>query len=221
MNYTVKVSDGLKWVMRPGTDDWIGPGHEAYLNDVMYIPEGGVFIDVGAHVGHFSLRLSKTASKVYAIEPGPKQIEGLKENLRLNDIKNVQVIEAAASDYCGYVTIEHPKGDYGTNGMFGQSVVKEAEKGIPCWNLDTLFKGEERIDLIKIDVQGYEGAVLRGMIEIMAIYKPRLVIELHDKEFGDPQIWDDVEIALKQYKYKWRKINEAGTNWWIEATPDF
>lgn len=219
----VTESEGFKWIIRPGTDDMLGPGHERFLNDVMKIPENGVFIDIGAHVGHFSIRLSKTASQVIAIEPGDVQVRGLIKNINLNNIQNIKIVQAAASDHDGKVNLFIPRA-----GNYGQMRIQDSNEGLTsCYKLDTLILGPshvnlpnsplERIDLIKVDVQGAEAKVLAGMHEVVSKYKPRLVIELHDKEFNDPSIWEGVQGELAKLNYTWTFINEAGTNWWIEA----
>lgn len=210
-------SEGFKWVIRPGTDDHLGPGHENWLNSVMWIPSGGVFIDVGAHVGHFTVRLSKTASHVYAFEPGPIQLRGLRKNLQLNGITNVTVFPEGVSNEVGVCSVSTPGG-------YGQMQISKDPQGtIKTVTLDSLLAYDsfaDRVDLVKIDVQGHEAKVLEGMHKFVAHYKPRLVIELHDKEFNDPFIWEDVQLELDEMGYKWTKIGEFGTNWWIEATPN-
>lgn len=212
-------SEGFKWILRPGTDDHLGPGHENWLNAVMWIPSGGVFFDVGAHVGHFTVRLSKNAVRVVAFEPGDVQLRGLRKNLELNAITNVVIVPAGVSDYNGLCTVSSPGG----NGQM--QITPDINGTIETVTLDSFMPiskdpSTDRVDLVKIDVQGHEAKVLAGMHKFVARYKPRLVVELHDKEFKDPSIWQGVQDELAKMNYKWTKIGEFGTNWWIEATPN-
>lgn len=220
-------SDGFKWSIRPGTDDGLGPGHEQWLNEVMWIPSGGVFIDIGAHVGHFSVRLSKDASRVISFEPGIVQYRGLQKNLELNNITNVEAFFAAVSDKERVITMSLPPKAHNNGQMQIKDITETGENDTMAYPLDDYLKpGKfqikplDQIDLIKIDVQGHEGKVLAGMHAIVAKYKPRIVVELHDKEFHDPTIWEDVQSELAKMNYTWRKVNEYGTNWWIEAVPN-
>lgn len=217
-------SDGYKWVVRPGTDDHLGPGHENWLNSVMWIPSGGVFVDVGAHVGHFTVRLANNASRVIAFEPGLVQYRGLRKNLDLNKITNVESFYCALSNRSYAIKTKSPGGN-------GQMQIEETEnvEGAEtiAYPLDFILgpgkfqiKPLERLDLIKIDVQGHEANVLAGMHKTVEKFKPRLVIELHDKEFHDPSIWEGVQAELTKMNYKWTKIGEFGTNWWIQAVPN-
>lgn len=214
----VVESEGFRWLVRPGTDDHLGPGHENWLTSVMWVPTGGVFVDVGAHVGHFAVRLSKTAKAVYAFEPGDVQFKGLAKNLMLNNIDNVHMVKAGITNKNGFISVKVPQG-----GGNGQMQIEPNEGGtILGYSLDYYFitqQQPDRIDLIKIDVQGHEAKVLEGMHKVAAHYKPRLVVELHDKEFHDPSIWEGVQKELAAMNYTWTKIGEYGTNWWIEARP--
>lgn len=210
---------GLVWNVRPGTDDYLGPNHEPALDGHIDIPSGGVFFDVGAHVGHFTVRLAQKASYVVAFEPGPKQIEGLKRNLDLNQIRNVMVAEFALWDNdTDTIEMTHPAGEYGHNGHFGQSVTKLVSSGIPCHTLDVVAETNnfDRIDFIKIDVQGAEGKVLRGAKKTIAKFRPKMMVELHHREFNDDSIRQDVEATLTELGYKWTNIHSNVTNdYWI------
>ena len=105
----VTEADGLKWITRgPHTDDWITVGHEEALAGTLHamLPDGGTFLDVGAHAGRWSLRLAARAGKVIAVEPNPPTIALLRAHIDLNQVGNVEVLEVAAWDTATRVRLD-------------------------------------------------------------------------------------------------------------------
>src|SRR5262249_977768 len=93
--------DGLRWVMgdfRNRCGDLLALNHEAGLEPVIrgLLPVGGVFVDVGAHVGHWTVRLADQASQVIAVEADPATARRLAENVGLNMRSNVTIHQFAA-----------------------------------------------------------------------------------------------------------------------------
>jgi FkbM family methyltransferase len=181
-------ADGLRWLARgPHTDDWISVAHEDALAPVLdsLMPEGGVLLDVGAHVGRWSLRLAGKASKVYAVEANPDTAACLRYHIAINEVTNVTVIEAAAWDCHDRLVMDDPndKVTGGSTRMLepgdaGGDVLRPVE----AWPLDTLLLDEEapeRVDLIKLDVEGADLQALEGMAQILGRYRPVLFIEDH------------------------------------------
>lgn len=215
MTETIHFFENLLFAIRQGTDDHLALGHEGYLDSIMWVPSGGVFVDVGAHVGHFSIRLARQASKVYAFEPGQSQLEGLRRNIELNKLTNVEVMPYAVGATMGRVTTFVPKG-----GNNGQTRIESSPMGqIPLMPLDLALASIERLDLIKIDVQGAEVGVLMGAKEIIQKFHPRIMLELHDREVGDPSIKTDCERLLTQYGYTWKVLHENITNTYLACYP--
>ena len=93
---------GLKWQVGDEVDhgDRLGPYHEETVEGAVLdlLPEGGVFLDVGAHVGHYALRAAAKAGAVIAVECNPATAARLLGNIELNDISNVTVHQVAAWD---------------------------------------------------------------------------------------------------------------------------
>jgi FkbM family methyltransferase len=175
---TVKC-DGLRWLSRGyHTDDWIAVGHEDALAPVLdsLLPEGGVLLDVGAHVGRWSLRLAAKASKVIAVEPNPDTAAVLRYHIGLNQVTNVTVIEAAAWDEPARLRLEDPNRKV----TGGSTRVLAAEDGtVDALPLDAVLEDEDRIDLVKLDVEGADLHALAGMAGTLARLWPVLFIEDH------------------------------------------
>lgn len=138
------------------------PGTLSVLNKLL-IP-GGRFVDVGANLGLFSVVASRrvgTAGRVWAIEPTPSTIAALKVTLQLNGVdKIVTLLECAAGAEKGEAKL-HIGRTCGHNSILPLDDAKDMVD-VPVVALDTLLSGE-RVDVIKIDVEGWEMNVLKGL----------------------------------------------------------
>ena len=133
------------------------------------LTEGSVFVDVGAHVGLFSVPAIKWVGKsgrVIAFEPHPDNYTLLIDNVESNGVTDGVSIENAAvsniNDSIKLYTSSFNTGDhqlYPTNGRKGVDV--------QCLSLDSYFGNGERVDVIKMDVQGAEGAAFEGMKRVL------------------------------------------------------
>ncbi len=196
-------ADGLRWIQRGGnTDDWIAVNHEDSLAPVLdgLLPTGGVFVDVGAHVGRWSLRLARKASRVVAVEPNPDTAAVLRAHVALNGIENVDVLEMAAWDCETRLGLSDPQ-----NKVTGGSThVTEDGDTVQARPLDAVL-GDITPDLVKLDVEGADLHALRGMQQMLARAKPTLFIEDHSI-YG---YYDrtDLETALREAGYGWRLVH--------------
>lgn len=215
MEVTHRTAAGLRWVVREGSDDRRGPDHEMTLDAIVGVPRGGVFLDVGAHVGHFALRAARDAQLVVAFEPGPYQRAGLEANLAMNGLTNVRVVPKAAWDAPRMLAFEP-----GPDGEYARSVVREAEDGtVEATTLDAEAARLARVDLIKVDVQGAEARVLEGARRTLARHKPRVVVEMHDRELGDPSIRAGVTRVLGELGYAWTEVHSDDRNDHLYGVP--
>jgi FkbM family methyltransferase len=148
------------------------------------LPTGGVFIDVGAHIGYYSLLASRrvgAAGRVVAVEPNPETLQRLRRNLALNDSGNITVEEMACTDR--ETTLQFfPAGieNSGESSLSRQNAKAARAVTVRGRPLDEIVRSLalDRVDLIKIDVEGAEMQVLTGMREILARQRPKIVIEL-------------------------------------------
>jgi FkbM family methyltransferase len=142
----------------------------------------GVFIDVGANIGLFSLAFAHHFDRVLSIEANPKTFSILQTNLALKDIVNVDAICVAASDDERRSHIFAP-----ADGSLGGVTMNPNEHGaeasaieIQCQALDKII--EERgythpIGMIKIDVEGHEHEVMKGAINMLRLHRPLVLFE--------------------------------------------
>jgi FkbM family methyltransferase len=212
MKPQVREADGLLWIDRGGkSGDQLGPdAHEAELWPILdrLLPEGGVFLDVGAHVGHWSLRLAAKASKVVAVEANPVTASTLRRNIALNDITNVEVKEFAAWDESTMLTLEDPYNQVAG----GSTRTVPGENGtVPAKRIDSKLGFLDRVDLIKLDVEGADIHALDGMAGLVERLKPTLFIECHDI-YGYYER-ADLEAALTRLGYRWETAFTYQSTW--------
>jgi FkbM family methyltransferase len=141
--------------------------------------EGGVALDLGAHIGYFTLLLARRAGeggRVYAFEPDPENARLLRLNVALNGYDNVTVEEAAVGGESRSGYLARSSENSGDNQVGGPS---SAENVVPVRvvRLDDYFaEYDGPLDFVKMDVQGYEGLALEGMRTLLARTKPRRVL---------------------------------------------
>jgi FkbM family methyltransferase len=135
---------------------------------------GDVVLDVGAHVGTHTTLMADLVGKdgvVYAFEPQKKIFRELVHNLRLNGITNAVPLRFALGDRQGVVEM-NPS----VAGNEGGTGVGRGGDTVELRTLDSFHF--DRVDLVKIDVEGYEDFVLGGATETMSKHKPLLLLEI-------------------------------------------
>ena len=158
-----------------------------------------VVLDIGAYIGQYTLLAAKYAKegKVIALKPHPESYNCLKENISINNFKNAQAINAAASIRTGH--------SYFRLSSFNNSLIPEIQYDIDSIlvssvSIDDLVKSLnlDRLDLIKIDVEGHEGFVIRGAQETLTLFRPMLIVEL---SWEDEQVFGDTpEMVLDELR---------------------
>jgi len=148
--------------------------HEAALTQYMMksLTPDSLFLDVGAHLGYFSVLAALRAGRVFTIEPQEFLIGRIHRNISANHLDNVTLIHAAAGEAPGFAGI--PK--VGTPG----TRVGTSENLVPVIRLDEYFGGELMPTHVKIDTEGFEYQVLLGARKILET-RPVLFIEVHEK----------------------------------------
>jgi FkbM family methyltransferase len=203
------MSSPFKWVIDEldGTDM---NSHENVLWPVAeeLLPDGGVFIDVGANMGMWSVMLGRRASKVKAIEPNPAAAEVLRENVLLNQLASViEVIELAAWDDAVSLELVNPPGhDDPRAGMM--RVVPSAYGSVRGARLDDVLGDLDRIDLVKMDVEGSDLHSLRGMSGLLTRHRPALIVESHHV-YGYFYLEELLDL-LKNLEYEHKSMDWRG-----------
>jgi FkbM family methyltransferase len=173
-------SCGMRWIVGAGPHSyWIGT-YEADKQKSLQrlLRRGDCFLDVGAHVGFYSLLASRIVGRtgrVVAFEPLPRNLHFLERHLRLNGIRNVSVFEAAVSDTVGI--LDFAEGEDSSSGRLDQRGTLRVE----TITLDSLWqkKAIPSPRVIKIDVEGAEAAVLNGASALLTAVRPVILLAGH------------------------------------------
>lgn len=152
------------------------------------LEEGMTFVDVGAHVGLFTLPAAKWVGKsgrVIAFEPHPDNFAMLHKNIEANTLgEHVDAIQSAVSDGTTPVSLHISGFNTGDHQLFhtgGRNAIE-----VQCTTLDTYFSTGEKIDVVKMDVQGAEAAAFRGMKRVLQDnYAIRIIWELSPAQLVD------------------------------------
>lgn len=145
-----------------------------------HLRPGDCFVDVGASIGYFSVlagRIVGDGGRVVACEPGPQNQNALLLNLLTNDLSNVEVFPVALGDrneIAVYQRLGH-NGALDTDSASEQTIM--TRDLVKVTRMDDLLAGSEHIDVMKIDVEGAEGKVLRGAEGILRRFHPVLIFE--------------------------------------------
>ena len=176
---------------------------------VRHLGDGGVFYDIGANLGFFTLLGAHLAGlergHVYAFEAAPDNAEAIRSNAALNGIPSVTVIAkaVAASSGRGRLQVVDDQ-SWSKLENYGEHPYTEQVIDVDLVAIDDLIAaGELRPPtLVKIDVEGAELAVLEGMSSTIDAYRPAIICELHDTH---------TEFVTAMRGHGYRLINLEGT----------
>jgi len=198
----IELEDGTKWVVRKGvlSDLALGvilPEHEWYEYNLWFskfIKKVKTFIDVGAYIGGYSVRACKEEVYTISIEPDPDNFTLLSTNIVLNDCESmVKLLNVAASDRNETITLYTVQDPKNIN-VVGKGIPKTKVKAVP---LDEVLsdKDLERPLMIKIDVEGFEHRVVKGLRKILQNAR-YVMVEIH------PENRDEVLKFMRSLGFK-------------------
>lgn len=176
---------------------WVCEGK--YDNERNHIREDDVVFDVGANNGIFSCLAGLVVGnkgRVYAFEPLKKYADLIRKNVVLNNLRNVVVIEKALGENKGMARMD------------GISIVGEGGN-IPVITLDAFVQENkiEKIDFLKMDVEGFERKVFLGGLNSLRNFKPRMGVCIYHLP-DDPEILRNLILSINPgYRIEY---NETG-----------
>ena len=169
-----------------------------------------LFLDIGSNIGNHTLFLSSiSACQAIAFEPNEFLCNALMESIKLNSLeKKVQVIHCALGDKEGFGSFEK---EIPQN--LGMQRIIETNGNIKIHRLDNI-PISQKIDMIKIDVEGMELSILKGAAELLKKDRPFLYIEAHNIEF-----FEEIKSYLDTFSYIYcDTFNATPTHLFIHGT---
>jgi FkbM family methyltransferase len=153
---------------------------------IRHLGPGGVFYDIGANLGFFSLLgahlVGVDQGKVYAFEAAPDNARAIRANSELNGIRNITVIDKAVSSSSGRGRLQVVDDQsWSKLEEYGEHPFTERVIDVELVAIDDMLRDGQLAPptAVKIDVEGAEIAVLEGMRETLERHRPAVICELH------------------------------------------
>ncbi len=145
----------------------------AYL--LQNIQDDSVFVDVGAHAGYFSLFAVKLATngEVHSFEPEPNNYQYINKIKLLNKVTNWKVYNNGVGREKGNLFFSN--GPSSTTGKIAES----GDFKVEVVSLDDQLTHIKKLDVLKIDVEGFGGRVLEGAVQMIDKHRPKIMFEVH------------------------------------------
>jgi FkbM family methyltransferase len=180
ISYELDIADFIDWHIYFGYSE----GTKIPLYEM--ISEGGIAIDVGANIGETALELAKRvgpSGRVFAFEPDPLMRNKFNKNFSFNQWAKIQLEPWALSD----VAATHRLYRVSERNPAGNKIMSEGSGDfveIQAIRLDDYVTQNqiENIDLVKIDVEGFEKHVLLGAGQVILRFMPKLFVEISQKQ---------------------------------------
>lgn len=228
-----KLPNGRTLRLWSQADDWVSNqifwnGWNAYETETLSLffdlaSRAEVILDIGAHVGVFSLVAghANSSARVFAFEPVGPTYERLQSNVALNQLKNVRCFQSALGDKDGTTEVFHQPGM-----TFTASLSREFMNWQPTWtsSMVAVITGDKfveqnditRVDLMKIDTESTEPQVLAGMLKTIERDRPNIICEVL------PDLTErSIENLLTPLGYSFYRITDTGLVKQENITGDF
>lgn len=178
-----------------GSIYWLGYHHRQELDYLGKILKPGMtFVDIGANQGEFTLFAARRLSQgnVFAFEPEEQMFQRLTKNVDLNQFKNVKLFNCGlgkektwAQLYTSRDTALHSGWHEGLFTSYRSNYRNDHVQDIEIIRFDEILSngGVQRVDLVKIDVEGAELFVLQGAEETLRRFKPKILLEMNEETF--------------------------------------
>jgi len=155
-----------------------------------FIKQGDVILDIGANIGFYSLLAAKKlqdTGKVYSFEPSKFVLEELKTNIEINKYYNVEAFDFALSDTVGKRDFYKCEDD-AYNSLITKPMLKVVSTDVvEVITIDEFVKinNIKKIDIIKIDAEGLDFAILKGALETLKKFRPIIFCEYNNFYLND------------------------------------
>jgi FkbM family methyltransferase len=180
-----------------------------------FLKPGMVFIDVGANDGYYTLfaarRVGQTG-KVVAVEPSTRERINLRRNLVRNRIDNVHVVPAALGAAPGDADLRLAQGahsGHNTLGQFAHDDVAPADLERVTVKTIDMVAAElklDRIDFVKIDVEGAEASVVAGARAVLTSTRPVMLLEINDGALRAQGIGADALLVTLREEFDYETL---------------
>ena len=200
-----ETKNGTKIMIRVDSTDLMALTHvwliKEYAKHEIEINKTDTVIDVGAHIGLFSLLASQycTDGKIYAFEPIKENYKILESNVQLNNLSNIKTENCAISKSNSKITI------YQSDDESGHSKFIQTDNPIEVTSksLNDFFKEKDlkKCNLLKLDCEGSEYEIIEGLEDSNFEKIEKMIIEYHLAD-TNPEMLENLKNKLKLFSYK-------------------
>ena len=199
-----KYTDNFEYIFKTKNSCDAMPMMKALEN---LIKDSTITFDVGANIGITSVWLARNSVQVYAFEPEENNVDRLKEQIKLNKIDNISIIQSVVSEKENKTAILNIFDSYGHHSLSPYHVSdKINEIKVQNTTIDIFCKNNfiNKIDCLKIDVEGFELEVLKGASKMLKHKQIKLIILEHSPILLSKQNRqiDEVLSFLTLFDYK-------------------
>ena len=192
--------------------DWcvyfFGVFNEIELNIVRDVgnalKEKNVFLDVGSNTGEFSMTMAQIFPKVIGVEPLTHPYEQSLVHAKINNLSNIRFFNIALGEKKAKTKIYLETGANKGNAslILSKNITNPIEQEVLMSTADDLLADNniEKIELIKLDAQGYETNVLSGMKKILIDFRPIIFFEVNPRRNSKKNSQEMFEIFPQSYK---------------------
>lgn len=172
--------------------DWMGQAlyatgeYEPSTSNIIerLIGPGDTVLDVGANIGYFSLLAARCvggSGTVFAFEPSEETRKQFHENVLINKLSNIKVFDVAAGNSDGLASFY--LGPVGHAGLSSLRPLENTERisKVRTGRIDDLIPPNQRVSLVKLDIEGGEYDAIQGMRSCLDSHGPDLIIEINNR----------------------------------------
>lgn len=177
---------------------------ESYLHAPIEIPPTGTILDIGGHIGCFTLFAGHRANKgrLLTFEPEPANFNLLQKNIAANQLDRVELFPLAVTAEAGKQEMFYPKKRTSTG---GNSLFREGPESfrVDCTTLPDIFQKHqlETVDLLKLDCEGAEVEILQTISEELLDRIRQIVMEIHVPDRMQPVFERLLQSGFKRAPY--------------------
>jgi len=154
-------------------------------------------LDVGSNIGYYVIleaRILGGNGMVICIEPVRRNFQALLKNIDINGIENAKAINVALSDKRGLAKMIVAGGSNWARLLGDKDYSTPQTESVRVTTLDNIFSNNQKIDLIRMDVEGHEYRVIKGGLNIIKKHLPSFVIEVHPNLLGKHELQNLLSI---------------------------
>lgn len=210
IKYKLDISDYQQWLI------YFNCKSDSSDHVLNYLGDATTILDVGANIGQTALKMFQSQDRkglmpnVYAFEPFPDTFEKLTNNISLNQLESrIHCINKGLGAQSGNLPmLKHNEANSGGYRIVNEANTATISVGVTTLDQFVLENKIKKVDFIKIDVEGFEFEVLKGMQTVLETHKPIVIFEYDTQNLADLNINpQEIFIYLQNLNYTFKDVN--------------